>query len=288
MKLKHSYLLLFIWFCFSCESDTNKNYITDVTIDNNILSCDGITMENHTGNIKKSEFSYGEKITLFYKNMTGFVLKDSLAYPNMDIFVTNKKGDTIMSRKDLFKDTKEGYTEKDLNLRNNLTFATPMMPNNSYQMHIHVIDKHGSGYFNLKKNFSIVENPLLKTKANGLTYDILYLYSQTRGIAIVDDKVSPNESVYVLLENLQGYTIDENGKVDMQASISLTEANGEVINIKEDLFTEPVSAKDLKDQLYATLSITDGKISNPVTCVFKVKDRKSGHSLEVSFELTVE
>jgi len=290
MKLKHIYAAIIICICFSCETGSSQNNesVTDLTIDNKGLSCDNITMENHTGLINKSEFSYGEKITLFYNDMTGFALQDSLAYPNMDIFVTDKKGDTILAQKDLFKDINEGYTEKELNLRSNLTLANPMKPGNSYQMHINIIDRHSDGYFNLKKNFSLIENPLLKTKTNALTYDILYLFSQTRNIAIVDDKISPNESVYILLEGLDGYTIDADGKVDVQASISLTEADGRVINKNDNLFAEPVSAKDLKDQLYASISVTEGQVNNPVTCVFKIKDRKSGHSFETSISLTVE
>jgi hypothetical protein len=205
----------------------------------------------------------------------------------MDIFATDKKGDTIMSQKNLFKDIEKGYTEKDLNLRSNITFAVPMMPGNSYTMHVHVTDKNSDGYFNLTSDFSIIENPLLNTKTNGMTYDILYLYSQTRNIAVVDDKINSNENVYILLENLQGYDIDESGKVALNASISLTGAKGRVINEIAELFPEPVSAIDLKDQLYASLIITEGKINNPVTCVFKVKDKSSGNTFETSFELNV-
>lgn len=291
MKLNYAYLLLLISFCFSCGTETsqNKDYITDIKVDSNKLSCDGITMENHTGKINKTAFSYGEKITLFYENMTGFALKDSLAYPDMDIFVTNKKGDTIMSQKNLFnKIEKKGHTEKDLNLRNNVTFAAPMLANNSYVLHINISDKNSDAYYNLKKNFSMIENPLLKTKTNGLSYKVLYLFSQTRNIAIVDNKISPEESVYILLETLEGYEVNEEGKVDLTASITLTGADGKVINEINDLFKEPVSAKDLKDQLYATLSITKGKISNPVTCVFSVKDKKTDKTFETSFELMVQ
>lgn len=290
MKLKHIYIAIIASICFSCESGSSQNNesVKGLTIDNKGLSCDVITMENHTGKINKSEFSYGEKITLFYNDITGFALQDSLAYPNMDIFVTNKKGDTVLAQKDLFKNIKEGYTEKELNLRSNLTFASPMKPGNSYQMHVNIIDRHSDGYFNVKKDFSLIQNPLLKTKVDGLTYDILYLYSQTRDIAIVDNKISPDENVYILLENLEGYTIDADGKVDLQASISLKEADGRIINENNDLFKEPVSAKDLKDQLYASISLTEGKINNPVTCYFKIKDKKSGHSFETSVDLTVE
>jgi hypothetical protein len=288
MKLNYTYLLILFPLCFSCENGTSQNYITDVKVDSHKLSCDGITMENHTGKINKSEFSYGEKITFFYKNMTGFTLQDSLAYPDMNIFVTNKKGDTVMSQKNLFKDIKEGHTEKDLNLQSKLTFARPMLPYNSYVMHINVSDKNSDAYYNIKRNFSMIENPLIKTKSGDFTYDILYLYSQTRNIAIVDDKISPNENVYILLENLEGYEVDADGKVDLSATISLTDADGTVINKVDELFPEPVSAKDLKDQLYASLSVTEGKVSYPVTCVFKITDRKTGKSFETSIDLVVQ
>ncbi|WP_298427223.1 hypothetical protein [uncultured Kordia sp.] len=290
MKFKYTYLLLASCLFISCGKDTtqNKNYLSDISIDNNKLSCDGIIMENHTGIINKSEFTYGEKINLFYDNMTGFSLQDSLAYPDMDIFVMNKKGDTIFSQKDLLKNTTEGFTEEKLNLTSNLTFALPMLPKKSYLMNFHITDKHGDGYFNLKKNFSIIENPLLKTETNGFTYDILYLYSQSRNIAVVDNKIKPEENIYILLENLEGYEIDENGKVDLNASISLVSSNGTVINKQENLFPTPVSAKDLKDQLYATLSISKGYVKNPVTCIFEVMDNKSKHSIKTTFDLIVE
>jgi len=290
MKLNYIYILFLISLCFSCANETakNKDYITDVKVESHKLSCDGIIMENHTGKINASEFSYGEKITLFYENMTGFTLKDSLAYPDMHIFVTNKKGDTIMSQENLFDNIKETYTEKDLNLRSKVTFASPMLANNSYVLHINISDKNSDAYYKLKKNFSMIENPLLKTKTDGLSYKILYLFSQTRNIAILDNKISPEESVYILLEDLDGYEIDADGKVDLSASISLRDADGKLINEISELFKEPVSAKDLKDQLYATLSITKGKISNPVTCVFKVKDKKTEKTFETSFELMVQ
>ena len=289
MKLKYIYLLLASCLFFSCGKDTpqGKNYLTDVTIENEQITCDGIIMKNYTGIINKSEFSYGEKITFFYDNMTGFALQDSLAYPDMDIFVLNKKGDTLLSQKNLLKNTSEGFTEEKLNLTSTLTFALPMLPKNSYVIDIHISDKHGDGHFNLKKNFKLIDNPMLKTEINGFTYNILYLFSQTRNIALIDDKIEPDESIYVLLENLEGYEVDENGKVDLTGSISLTSADGTVIDAKDNLFPEPVSAKDLKDQLYATLSVTKGYVKNPITCVFEVTDNKTKHSFKTSFDLYV-
>ncbi|WP_430412430.1 hypothetical protein [Kordia sp.] len=290
MKSKFTYLLLASFLFLSCGKDNsqNENYLTDVTIENEKLNCDGIIMKNYTGIVNKAEFSYGEKITLFYDNMTGFELQDSLAYPDMSIFVLNKKGDTMLNQKDLLKYTTKGYTEKTLNLTSNLTFAKPMLPKNSYVMNIHIRDKHSDGYYNLKKNFKIIENPLLKTETDGLTYDILYLYSQKRDVALIDNKIKADENIYILIENLEGYEIDENGTVDLKASISLVTADGTVINKKDNLFPDLVSAEDLKDQLYATLSITKGYVKNPVTCVFEVVDNKTNNSFKTTFDLVVE
>lgn len=290
MKPKYTYLLLLSFLFISCGNDTSQknDYLTDVVIENEQLSCDGIIMKNYTGIIDKSEFTYGEKITLLYDNMIGFSLQDSLAFPDMDIFVLNKKGDTMLSQKSLLKNTTEGFTEEKLNLTSKLTFALPMLPGNSYVMNIHVSDKHGDGYFNLKKNFKLIENPIMKTETDGFTYNILYLYSQTRNITLVDNKIAPDESIYILLENLEGYEVDEDGKVDLKGSISLVAADGTIINEQKNLFPEPVSAKDLKDQLYASLSIPKGHEKNPVTCVFQVMDTKTKHSLKTTFDLIVE
>ncbi|MEJ6791772.1 MAG: hypothetical protein QNK89_03285 [Lacinutrix sp.] len=118
-------------------------------------------MKNYPGILDKSTFTCGEEITFLFKNMKGFALKDSLAFPDMNIFVNNKKGDTLMSQKNLFKDTSKGYTLKDLNLRSMLAFATPMMTNNSYIMHINISDKNSDAYYNVKKDFSLVESTFL-------------------------------------------------------------------------------------------------------------------------------
>lgn len=290
MKRQHTILLLLcILFC-SCEKDkAQTNYLTDISIEKNNLNCDGIIMKNYTGVINKAEFLYGEEITLYYENMRGFALQDSLAYPEMDIIVLNKKGDTVFSQKDLLKDTTEGYTEENLNLTSNLTFALPMLPRKSYEMNINIRDKYNDEtLYKLKKDFKIIENPLLDTKVDGLTYDILYLFSETRKITLLDSAINPNEKVYILLENLEGYEVDENGKVDLFGSIVLTQADGTLINANDNLFPEPVSATDLKEQVYASFSIYPGEISNPVTCNFEIIDNKTKRSFKTSFEVMVQ
>ncbi|WP_420572476.1 hypothetical protein [Kordia sp.] len=290
MKLEYFFILLIICFLTSCANieAESKNYISDVSIKADKLSCDGILMENYTGTIDKSEFFYGESIKMFYDNITGFTLKDSLVYPEMDIFIMNKKGDTIMSNPNLFKDKNSGFTEADLRLRSELTFANPMFPNNDYILNINIRDKHSDAYFILNKNFSVIHSTLLKMKTEGLTYDIQYLFSNSRKVAVLDNKIKRNEIVYLLIHNLKGYDVDAYGQADILASIRLTDADGNLINENTDLFPNLVNATDLKEQLYASIQLTGKSFKNPVTCVFKIKDNNSSHNLETTFNLTVE
>ncbi|MEJ6791771.1 MAG: hypothetical protein QNK89_03280 [Lacinutrix sp.] len=87
---------------------------------------------------------------------------------------------------------------------------------------------------------------------------------------------------------LTGYAINENEKVDLEGSISLTDFLRQTIAKTDNLFSEAVSAKKLKEQLFASIEITEGKVNNPVTCLLKIKDKKSGYTFETSIDLIVE
>lgn len=287
MKFKNLFLILLASFYFSCEVNVSHEYLQDVTVQSEGLSCDGIKVTNYTGKINRTKFHYGERVYFFYENMTGFTLQDNLVHPNMDIYVLNKKGDTVIANLNLFPKDAQGYTEADLNLRSELIFAKPMLPNNEYVAIINIRDKNSNAYYNWSTNFEIIDNPLLKTKKDGLRYDIQYLYSKERTIGIVDNVIKRNEKVYLIIEDLSGFDIDEYGSTNIEASISLTSADGTLINKNDDMFPNLINAQDLKDQLYASIQVTSANVKNPVTCTLKLKDAKSGHSLETTFDLTV-
>lgn len=287
MKFQNLFLMLLASLFFSCEISISNEYLQDVTVKSEGLSCDGIKMVNYTGQINRTKFHYGEKVLFIYENMTGFVLQNNLAHPEMDIYVLNKKGDTIMAKPNLFFKDSKGYSEADLNLRSELIFAKPMLPSKEYIAMVNIRDKNSDAYYNWSKNFEIIHSPLINTKKDGLDYDIQYLYSKERDIGIIDNVIKRNEKIYLIIENLSGFDIDEYGSANIEASISLTSADGTLINKNDNLFPNLVNAKDLKDQLYASIQIASASGKKPVTCIFKMKDTKSGHSLETTFDLTV-
>lgn len=280
------FLLLCCYFFFSCTKETKAEYLQNVTVDSKGLSCDGITMSNYAGTLTETTFNYGEKVTFNYDNFKGLTFEDSLAYPMMDIHVMSKSGDTVFSRPELLP--KEGISKEQFTIFSEVTFAKPMLPNNEYLVSIQISDTKSDAYYHWKKPFKIVNNPKIQTKINGFTYEILYLYSLTRDIAITNNVIQMNEKIYLILEDLEGYDIDENGNASIIASMNLVDSNDALIIENDNLLPNSVSAKDLKQQLYVLIEITDENIQNPVTCNFQLKDAVSGKTLSSTFELTVE
>jgi len=192
------------------------------------------------------------------------------------------------NQKNLFKDVEAGYLEKDLLLRNDVVAAKPMLAGNTYKFHFNIYDKKSDAYYHWKKDFKVVENPMITTKTDGITYSTLYLYSKDRDLALIDDKMLRNEKVYIILENAKGFTVDENGNTNIFVSVSLKDAKGNLILKPKNLFDAPINAKDLNAQLHASFTLTPGKINNPITCEFIIKDISSGNNLTANFELNVD
>ena len=110
MKLQKPLCILWVSICFSCEVTVSNEYLQDVTVDSKGLFCEGIKVLNHTGKNDRTEFSYGESLKFYYDEMKGFALQDGKAYPNMNIYVLTKKGDTLISKPNLFPEN-DGYEE---------------------------------------------------------------------------------------------------------------------------------------------------------------------------------
>jgi hypothetical protein len=204
----------------------------------------------------------------------------------MDLYIIDKSGDTIFRRPNLFP-TKEGHKEKDLNLRTKVTFSKPMLPESEYIVAVNIQDKNSDAYYNWKRVFSVVHSPMITTQKKGIQYGSQYLFSQVRNEAVVDNKIALEETVYLLIENIEGFDTDSDGNANIQASISLKEADGSVLNENMNLLPNLVNGQDLKQQLYASVQVTKKNVKNPLTCTFKMKDISSGNSLETTFNLTV-
>lgn len=281
-------LLFFLavsFFSLSSKSQSN-NLITQLNIDKSKLSVSAIYFENYLGKKENLKFSYGESIVFRFEGLTGFLLHEDLAFPNMDIIITDEKGNVIYKQLELLDEITKGYKEEELHLRGNITFAKPMLPNINYILNVNIKDKKSSAYLKFNKKFKIENSSLFETSTNGMTYDKLYLYSKKRDLALIDNRISPNEKVYILLEGLQGYETN-NGKAILSVNLTLEDSNKNIINQVTDMLPKPVDIIELRKQLYAEVSVFEGEISNPVNCTIRIKDRLSDKEFKTSLKLIV-
>lgn len=269
------------------EVETNSIYIKNFEKSNNVLEFEGIRMTNHTGLIKRSQIYYGEKVDFHYDNITGFKLTDSIAYPDMNIYALDVKGDTVMSKENLFNDLKEEFKESILDLFNSVTFADPFLPGKTYSIHVEIIDKKSDAFYHWNKSFTIINHPRFLNDVNGVKYDILYLYSGDRDISITDNLIMPFEQVYFIVEGLEGFVQDENGMVSIECSVTITDSNNEVLVTNPNMIPNPVEAKELKKQIFGSITVDDQVKINPINCSIAIKDRWSDKYLKSQFNLVV-
>ncbi len=288
-RIQLAFCFLMIGLFFSCEiSFSSKKTPSHIIIESEGLTTNNITIENHLGETDKSEFIYGEAFLVVFNNMKGFTAIENKVYPEMDIYVTDKKGDTILNEQALFKDQDVELVAENLSLESSMLIAKPMLAGNEYQMHVTITDTKSDHSYKIRMPFSVIENSLLKTESSGITYDSMYLYSKQRNLGLVDDKIAMEEDIYIIIGDFKGLKVDENNMVDMTSSLSLTDATGMKIVDKENMSPELMDATALQKQMYASFVITSGILTNPITCKFTVKDNRSDAFFETTFELTVE
>ncbi|AXG70277.1 hypothetical protein KORDIASMS9_02516 [Kordia sp. SMS9] len=275
---------------FSCEISISPALKTPshITIESEGLTTTAVTVENHLGNKKTSEFIYGEACNVVFNNMKGFIATENLVYPEMDIYVINKKGDTLLNEQNLLKNQDINFQKEKLSLESYILIAKPMFAGNEYLMHVNITDTKSDHFYNIRMPFSVIENPLFTTKSSGITYDSMYLYSKQRDVGIVDDKISMEEDIYIILNNFKGLKVDENGMVDITSSLSLKDATGTKIIEKENMSPALLNAASVQQQFSPYIVITSGIVTNPITCELKVKDNRSDAFFETRFELIVE
>lgn len=291
-KTKTFSLLSFILIFSSCQfsQSVNSDVITGAYSRGNGIECDDVVIEINGKVEKRNEFVFGEKINLIFNDINGLTNSENKTYPGLSMFIVKNEKDTILSDPNLLKNLDSGTDLSPLQLQANFVTALPYKNKEKYKVFVNIWDKKGDGKFTYELPFTITENKLLTIKNNGIEYSTIYLWNETLKQPVFDKNVNAKHLFILILEDIKGLK-SSNGKVFPIFSIDITDNNGNKILSNSNIFSDfeniGVDPKDLKNQLTAKITFSEGKINNPCRLIAKLKDKNSSKEINITTELNL-
>ena len=293
MKMK-IIILIFSLAVVSCEynKSVNIDFVTDITTKGDGLSCDNVYLTVDDKTISRNTFTYGEEFYLNFNNNLGFKKENESVFPGIQIFVTNKTGDTIFQTSDLYAIYDlEGLNISPLELSAGLTTAKPMQSDNEYTLFVNIWDKKNKGTFTAEMDFNVITNELIEIEENNVSYSEIYIFSKERGVAVTDNKISLNENIYIMFEGLSGFS-EKDEMVFPGLALKISDVDGKVISDYPDLFehyTESgVSISDFSARISADFTLVKTEFNNPIFCEVTIWDRISDAKIKATIKMNVE
>lgn len=223
-----------------------------------------------------------------FSSIEGFNRLGESAFPGMQLIVVSHQGDTVLYQNDLYETYAEGMVFSPLKLHSKVTVADPIHSKGEYSLFVNIWDKKGDGTFKANLDFTVVPNDKIEITSNQISFGEIYLFSQQNGIAITDNRVGFNETIYLLFEGLEGFKV-ETGNINLGLSILIQDADGNVILKEEDMMGDAgISYADIHTQLAPNFILTGNEISNPVHCEIFIWDKKSTASIKAITQLNVQ
>lgn len=264
------------------------NFITGLKTQGNGLSVDDINITSDGKNLNTTTFKYGEKIDINFENINGFNKENDASFPGMELLVLSKAGDTILHNKDLYANANEGFKYSPLALIGKLTLANPFASNNEYTLKCNIWDKKGDGTFKTQLDFSLIPNPEIEIKSEGLEAREIYMYSNQNKKILTNKTIAFNEEIQIMIDGLSGFKAVDN-KATLQMSIKVTDADDFVLLENKNLLPDqPADVNLIKQRVSAFLTLSKGRLKNPVTCIVNVTDKASDAKINISTNLIVQ
>lgn len=291
-KIKILSIIIVIITFSSCQfnQSVNKDLITGAYARGNGIGCDNVTIEISGKVEKRNEFFFGEEVNLIFNNIIGLTNSENKTYPGLSMHIVKNKKDTVLSKPNLLKSLNDGTDIFPLQLRANFVTALPYQNNEKYKVYIDIWDKKGDGKFTYEMPFKIKKNELLNINNNGIKYSNIYLWNETLKQPVFDKNVSSEHLFILILNDIEGLEIN-NEKVYPIFSMEIIDNHGNKIlsnpNMLSDFENKGLDPKDLKSQLTAKITFSEGKVNNPCRLIVKLKDKNSSKEINVTTELKI-
>lgn len=269
----------------ACETGNSIN----VSKTENGIQTESIVLDVNGTEEQRNVFTYGELITLKFKNVTGLQKEKGLVFPQGSIFVLNEKQDTIDRGINIFG--KEGMDDDPLDLKVQLQAGLAQNYNEQYTLKVDIGDAKGEGSLQMEMPITIIENEQFSITTDSIQYKAIYLLDKTTNTVIVDNKVNKADGVVILYEGIKGLKTDEINYVYPGLSIKLVDNSGKVI-LENNNMLDTYSALgfkqiDIEQRLPINIAFKDKPIENPVKLTATLFDLKSNHKLVLETDLEV-
>lgn len=287
------FILLIVIAAFSsCQfnQSVNKDLTTGAYAVGDGLGVEDIAIEIDGEIENRNEFVFGERVNLIFNNISGLTDIDGKTFPGLSMSIVKNGKDTVLYSPNILEHLNNGTDLSPLQLQANFATALANENNEKYTVFIEIWDRKGDGKLNYELPFTVKANDLLDIKNNGIEYSSIYLWDEILKQPVFDQNVSSENQYILIVNDLQGLElIDE--KVFPIFSLAVTDNNGNkllynpnLLSAYEELGVDP---ENLKSQLSAKLTFTQGKIFNPCRLVAKLKDKNSPKEITISAELTI-
>lgn len=268
------------------NKSVSKSLITGLSTKGNGLSVDEVYMTNGIDKLESNTLLYGQEIYTYFDNIEGFVVEDGKIFPDMQVVVLSKVGDTVLQNKNLLDG--KGIKGTKAVLNGNVILAYPIYSDDEYTIKYTIIDTKGSGVFSSEFDLKLEKDPLIKIKEKGLSVKEAYIFNQNSRTIITNGKVDFNNTFLFDLHGLKGYKL-ANGKPNLGMSVKVTDSKGGVILDMENLLKNSfLTETQIKKGLGSTLKLSKGTLVNPLLWQVHIWDKNSDAELVAESEITVE
>lgn len=139
------FIALSAFFLTSCNFSvgTRKDLMTGLGYSYNGFAVEDVKLVGPDGVAKKdNKVPINTKVAIVVQGLTNYVLKDDMAFPGIELVMTDKEGNVVMSNDDLFAES-TGYSPADASvLQGTITAGDPMKAGETYHIMMRVWDKN--------------------------------------------------------------------------------------------------------------------------------------------------
>ncbi len=281
-------IILFVSSLVSCQTNVSvkKDLMTGLITKGNGISCENVYLSSGVEQLKRNSFTYGEKFYLNFDNTTGFEKQENKVFPGMELLITNRKGDTIMHKPDMYKENSNGIDISPLLLQANITAADPIHSGGKYTFFINIWDKKSTGTYSAEMDFDVQANDKIAINNNNISFDEIYLFSSETGNTIVDNNAKFDEKIYFVFEGLTGF-YEEAGKSSIGLSMLAKDSEGNIILEEKDLLVDSNLERSELKKLAPNFIFSSSSIKSPISCEIHIWDKKSDSKIHALAKLNI-